>query len=680
MNSLKYSFPVLICCILALPDVFAGDSSSHRANCTRKIDFSFEPDLCLPSQYRFHIESGDLAAITWDFGSLGTIINQATPVFDFKSYGNTYEVTLTVTDKNGCTGTLTKQITPQLLIAPNPTRIFDTSICTGQSVILSAPKSWAYCWSASPNIYNRFIQSPLVDPAVTTTYFFNRYEAGNNLIVNGDFTDGNTGFISDYHLTSTGNSPGSASAGTEPHIWGTGMEGCIGNGVNDLMLMVKGHTVPGQKVWSQKIPVQQNIGYVFRFNAQSLQLLSPARLQVYFNGLPLGRSIQLTRVPCSPENISLYWNSGDLSNVEISIVNEVTSQAGNSFGVDDISFSTFTIVRDSARVTVSPAPGVSAGSDTSICYGSSFRLNAKAEVGNTLQWIAGAGLSDPLSPDPVVSPTVTTEYVISAANPSGCAVTDTVKVAVKPPADFRVTPENIIVCKGESIELKAQGADSYEWFIDQTKIGTNSMVQLNPEGVTAVEVNLVDSVCNQFKNIVIPITVLPVPQITISKSNDVSCQVTESKISGSGATKYRWLPHSSITENNGGEIVVAPQEATTYYLEGTGANGCTTMDSIRVALDLSDKMLAFQLANAFSPNGDSKNDCFGTIHWGKLNQYRLTVWNNLGQVVFLTQTQTKCWDGSFRGKAQPAGTYVYQVQGNSACGIINKRGVVILMR
>jgi gliding motility-associated-like protein len=84
--------------------------------------------------------------------------------------------------------------------------------------------------------------------------------------------------------------------------------------------------------------------------------------------------------------------------------------------------------------------------------------------------------------------------------------------------------------------------------------------------------------------------------------------------------------------------------------------------------------------NAFTPNGDGRNDCFGVKSWGGATIDEFSVFNRWGERVFTTNNATACWDGRFRGQQMPGGTYVYVVKAKTFCGPIKRTGTLILVR
>jgi gliding motility-associated-like protein len=66
--------------------------------------------------------------------------------------------------------------------------------------------------------------------------------------------------------------------------------------------------------------------------------------------------------------------------------------------------------------------------------------------------------------------------------------------------------------------------------------------------------------------------------------------------------------------------------------------------------------------NAFTPNGDGKNDLFRVLNAVKAEDLELVVYNRWGQVVFRTRDWRQGWDGRLSGQRQPAATYVWMLR------------------
>lgn len=166
-----------------------------------------------------------------------------------------------------------------------------------------------------------------------------------NLIVNGDFEAGNTGFSSAYAHT-----PGALAGGpnldagqyvitTNPavhHILGLNFgDHTTGTG---NMLMANGALSP-VSVWSQTISVAQNTFYeLSAWGANWLNIIdpSPANLIFEIDAISIG-TLDLTGQSGVWEQFSASFFSGASSSVLLSIRDLDVNGSGNDFALDDIS-------------------------------------------------------------------------------------------------------------------------------------------------------------------------------------------------------------------------------------------------------------------------------------------------------------------------------------------------------
>lgn len=92
----------------------------------------------------------------------------------------------------------------------------------------------------------------------------------------------------------------------------------------------------------------------------------------------------------------------------------------------------------------------------------------------------------------------------------------------------------------------------------------------------------------------------------------------------------------------------------------THPNGCT--DTTQQRLDVIPRYSYF-LPNAFTPNNDGKNDGFrGKGITEFLSDFSMQIYNRWGELIFETNDPQQSWDGTHRGKPCKAGVYVYVVE------------------
>lgn len=247
---------------------------------------------------------------------------------------------------------------PGLLLAVSLFAGHDTLyICRGESVQLQADTNYAtYRWQPVSGLSNPTISNPVAVPQVTTTYTVEAIPAaGTNLLVNGDFSSGNTGFTSEY-VYSPGANPTQGVYGVFDNanqLSPMYFEHCRDHtGQNGLMMVVDGSPVANQKVWCQNINVFHNKTYAFSTWLTSILQPNPAALRFSINGEQIGETFFAGTQNCQWRQFYEIWDSDGAMEAEICIVNQNTNPNGNDFALDDFAFfeigepafDTFTVV------------------------------------------------------------------------------------------------------------------------------------------------------------------------------------------------------------------------------------------------------------------------------------------------------------------------------------------------
>ncbi|MEO6981068.1 MAG: gliding motility-associated C-terminal domain-containing protein, partial [Mucilaginibacter sp.] len=64
-----------------------------------------------------------------------------------------------------------------------------------------------------------------------------------------------------------------------------------------------------------------------------------------------------------------------------------------------------------------------------------------------------------------------------------------------------------------------------------------------------------------------------------------------------------------------------------------------------------------------------------------IKSLKFYIYSQWGELLFMSQSQQNGWDGTFKGKAEPAGVYVYYVELVLTNGEqVNKKGTITLLR
>ncbi len=218
---------------------------------------------------------------------------------------------------------------------------------------------------------------------------------------------------------------------------------------------------------------------------------------------------------------------------------------------------------DQVTVNVSTSPIIGAGSDQSVCPGTSVTLNGTGGV--SYSWDNGVTNGTPFTPG------ATTTYTVTGTDAAGCDNTDQVTVTVyNLPSVDAGAPQ--AVCAGATVILNGSGATSYVW-----NNGVTNGVSFTPASTTTYTVTGTDlNGCQNTDQVVVTVNALP----NVSAGNDQSVCIGGSvTVSGSGATSYVW--------NNGvtNATPFSPASTTTYTVTGTDGNGCQDTDQMTVTVN-----------------------------------------------------------------------------------------------
>ena len=121
-----------------------------------------------------------------------------------------------------------------------------------------------------------------------------------------------------------------------------------------------------------------------------------------------------------------------------------------------------------------------------------------------------------------------------------------------------------------------------------------------------------------------------------------------------------------------------PLQEVTLIVRATGQVSCQSA----ISAPVTGKTLPDQIyiPNAFTPNGDGLNDIL-LVYGYIIKELRFTVFNQWGEKIFESSNQATGWNGTYKGKKQPSGVYMYVCQLTLKDGTTQvKKGSVNLVR
>lgn len=236
------------------------------------------------------------------------------------------------------------------------------------------------------------------------------------------------------------------------------------------------------------------------------------------------------------------------------------------------------------------------------------------------------------------------------------------------------------VCSGAPVQLIASGnAASYTW---SPTSGLSNSTIANPvataNGNTSYLVTATLGTCTKTSSINITIKQSP----TVSAGPDKTIiQGDAVMLDGSGpanTTSISWTPATGLTNLNTYNPTAKPPVTTTYTLQVINDEGCTSTDDMIV------HVIPFCInpKNAFTPNGDGINDKWMvTTGDACTSQIMVKVFNRYGSEVYANNNYQNNWDGTYKGKPVPDGTYYYVISYRLTNGdVVPAKGDVTILR
>jgi len=144
---------------------------------------------------------------------------------------------------------------------------------------------------------------------------------------------------------------------------------------------------------------------------------------------------------------------------------------------------------------------------------------------------------------------------------------------------------------------------------------------------------------------------------------------------------FVWSPKESLDKYIVPSPWAKPIVNTIYEVIVKDRNGCKKSDTaeVEVFFEICDDPEVY-VPNAFTPNGDGKNDALYVRGNNILKMY-FAVYDRWGQLIFESNTQKKGWDGTYKGILLEPTVYAYYLDVECIGGArLKKSGNITLLK
>jgi len=581
---------------------------------------------------------------------------------------STTTYTLSVTDACGLVATddMILTVYPQIISSAGP----DLSICKAQqSASLNASGGYTYAWSPATGLSNANIANPVATPASTTTY---------------------TVTVSDMSGC-TGTDAATVTVNPVPTFTYTADSVlCYSGNSGAINILVSGGTTPYTYTWTPNVstgPIANNIPagtYQIAISdingcdtATTITVGEPPQLTLSTSGnitICNGQSTTISAIATGGVgSYTFTWDNG--------------LGIGSNFSVNPTTTTTYIVsvtdgntcsVTNSLTVMVSPPISVNVISNpASMCYGDTAVLTAIPNGGNgiyTYIWGQGIGIS---TQSITVVPVTTTMYPVTVTDNCGSPQgEDSVEVIICPLPTVQFTSDALSGCEPLVVtfaDSSAPAISTWLWDFGDIQSGSdNYSTKQNPTHTyinagtytVTLTVTTTNGCIGSYtrQNMII---VFPSPDASFSMHPEVGStqnpEITFIDLSTNAST-WSWN-FGEISSSNNTSNTQNPQHSYesagiyTVTLVIESPYGCLDSTSNEIWIK---QYLAIFFPNAFTPNGDSKNDGFRSEGDGvDLNNYQLYIYDRYGELIFKTNDFYEYWNGKVMGSDKMAEVAVY---------------------
>jgi hypothetical protein len=420
----------------------------------------------------------------------------------------------------------------------------NNAICTGNSVTLTTSAVSNYSWSTGATT-----SSIVVSPTTTTVY---------SLTATSSQSCTTSAFAT---ITVNQGAPSLTVVNTASASGGA----CPGKTVALTANGATTYTWTGNNTLTNGVPFTPSVSSGYTVTGLNACGSSTASTSVSIHPSPTVTAIASSPTVCSGVTTSLIASGANTYSWSNGLPNGsgFTPAITNTYIVTGTNSATGCTATAAVPVTVVTTPILApVATPTLICIGKSATLSASGAA--NYSWSPGQSTSSI-----VVNPTTTTTYTITKWN-ANCVDTKVITLTVNAlPSVFAIGGPTL-VCAFQTTTLNAGGANTYSW---SPFGGNSSQAIVSPSVTTDFVVSASDGTC--INTATVPITVNPLPVISIASTASAICLNQSASMTVSGTDTYSWTNPGSL--GTATSVVVTPTTTILYHVVGTNTvTGCSS--------------------------------------------------------------------------------------------------------
>ncbi|MGV3658212.1 MAG: PKD domain-containing protein [Chitinophagaceae bacterium] len=230
-------------------------------------------------------------------------------------------------------------------------------------------------------------------------------------------------------------------------------------------------------------------------------------------------------------------------------------------------------------ITVLQKPAIAVSAQASVCAQDSVQFGAAANMtGLQWHWNFGNGETDTVQRPAAraFNQPGTFDVQVIAFNDPACADTSVSSLVVNGLPKIDLSPRDTLICRGDTITLRAHDGATYAWTSNSTLPQRNMpVINVSPVQNAFYKVKVTTAAgCAAEDSLTVTVSQ---PFDVAVKPNDITvCAGTIVPLQAEGAVGYQWLPADGLSNGSAANPLARPAQTTTYQVVGYGADQCFT--------------------------------------------------------------------------------------------------------
>jgi len=253
-------------------------------------------------------------------------------------------------------------------------------------------------------------------------------------------------------------------------------------------------------------------------------------------------------------------------------------------------------------------------------------------------------------------------YTLVTTDNNDCSLSTSMNVSSEVLV-FAYAGEDTTICYGESIQLNAIGEYTATWdpspFLADPDVANPVTLGITENTSFVLTITEDVSVYGCYNKDTISVSLFPQTDVIASEDTFIIVGTSvQLDAVGGPFMEYRWEPATGLNSTIIPNPIATPPESIRYYVYATSESGCVAVDSVNIEV-----IEDLKVYNAFSPNGDGINDYFEIEHSERFPEMLVEVYNRWGSLLYSSvgYDSSNNWDGNYKGKEAPVGTYYYAI-------------------